>query len=129
MLVILKTGVARPHVAGLPSWVCPWYPNNAALSPTLCGPPSLSRRPPDHLQLVPSAAGPLLDSPRELCRPPPAERQRFVRTTPTLPTTRMSSGERPIGAAKGNQSDTEALCQPPPPTTSGGRPCPGWAHG
>ena len=31
---------------------------------------------------------------------------------------RMSSGERPIGAAKGKQSDTEALCQssPPPPT-------------
>ena len=28
---------------------------------------------------------------------------------------RMSSGERPIGAAKGKQSDTEALCQPPPP--------------
>ena len=28
---------------------------------------------------------------------------------------RMSSGERPIGAAKGEQSDTEALCQPPPP--------------
>ena len=27
----------------------------------------------------------------------------------------MSSGERPIGAAKGKQSDTEALCQPPPP--------------
>ena len=26
----------------------------------------------------------------------------------------MSSGERPIGAAKGEQSDTEALCQPPP---------------
>ena len=26
---------------------------------------------------------------------------------------RMSSGERPIGAAKGKQSDTEALCQPP----------------
>ena len=25
----------------------------------------------------------------------------------------MSSGERPIGAAKGKQSDTEALCQPP----------------
>ena len=29
---------------------------------------------------------------------------------------RMSSGERPIGAAKGKQSDTEALCQPPPPS-------------
>ena len=29
----------------------------------------------------------------------------------------MSSGERPIGAAKGKQSDTEALCQPPPPTS------------
>ena len=27
----------------------------------------------------------------------------------------MSSGERPIGAARGKQSDTEALCQPPPP--------------
>ena len=27
----------------------------------------------------------------------------------------MSSGERPIGAAKGKQSNTEALCQPPPP--------------
>ena len=27
----------------------------------------------------------------------------------------MSSGERPIGAAKGNQPNTEALCQPPPP--------------
>ena len=31
---------------------------------------------------------------------------------------RMSSGERPIGAAKGKQSDTEALCQTPPQ-----RPC------
>ena len=28
---------------------------------------------------------------------------------------RMSSGEGPIGAAKGKQSDTEALWQPPPP--------------
>ena len=28
---------------------------------------------------------------------------------------RMSSGERPIGAAKGEQPITEALCQPPPP--------------
>ena len=28
---------------------------------------------------------------------------------------RMSSGERPIGAAKGKQPDTEALCRPPPP--------------
>ena len=27
----------------------------------------------------------------------------------------MSSGERPIGPAKGKQTDTEALCQPPPP--------------
>ena len=29
---------------------------------------------------------------------------------------RMSSGERPTGAAKGKQSDTEALCQTPPST-------------
>ena len=28
---------------------------------------------------------------------------------------RMSGGERPIGAAKGTQSDTEALYHPPPP--------------
>ena len=27
----------------------------------------------------------------------------------------MSSGERPIGAAKGKQPRTEAFCQPPPP--------------
>ena len=27
----------------------------------------------------------------------------------------MSSGERPIGTAKGKQPNTEALCQPPPP--------------
>ena len=33
---------------------------------------------------------------------------------------RMSSGERPIGAAKGKQSDTEALCQPPPPFPQAG---------
>ena len=32
---------------------------------------------------------------------------------------RMSSGERPTGAAKGKQSDTEALCQLPPPPPSG----------
>ena len=29
----------------------------------------------------------------------------------------MCSGERPIGAAKGTQSDTEALSQPPTPQT------------
>ena len=28
---------------------------------------------------------------------------------------RMSSGERPIGTAKGKQRNTEALCHPPPP--------------
>ena len=27
----------------------------------------------------------------------------------------MSSGERPIGATKGKQSDTKGLCHPPPP--------------
>ena len=30
----------------------------------------------------------------------------------------MSSSERPIGAAKGKQSDTEALCHPPLPLPS-----------
>ena len=28
----------------------------------------------------------------------------------------MCGGERPIGTAKGTQSDTEALCQPPSPS-------------
>ena len=28
---------------------------------------------------------------------------------------RVSSGARPIGAAKGKQPNTKALCQPPPP--------------
>ena len=28
---------------------------------------------------------------------------------------RTRSGERPIGAAKGKQTNTKALCQPPPP--------------
>ena len=31
---------------------------------------------------------------------------------------RMSTGERPIGAAKGKQPNTEALCQPPPPPSN-----------
>ena len=31
----------------------------------------------------------------------------------------MCSGERPIGAAKGKQFDTEALCQHPPPLQKG----------
>ena len=35
----------------------------------------------------------------------------------------MSSGERPIGAAKGKQSDTEALCQTPPHYSSVRLPC------
>ena len=35
----------------------------------------------------------------------------------------MSSGERPIGAAKGKQSDTEALCQLPPPRCPRAHPC------
>ena len=30
----------------------------------------------------------------------------------------MCSGERPVGAGKGKQTRTMALCQPPPPTTS-----------
>ena len=33
----------------------------------------------------------------------------------------MSSGGRPIGGAKGKQSDTEALCQPPRPYLCGGK--------
>ena len=31
----------------------------------------------------------------------------------------MSSDQRPIGAAKDKQSDTEALCRPPPPLALG----------
>ena len=32
----------------------------------------------------------------------------------------MYNGERPIGAAKGKQPNTEALCHPPPPPQSVG---------
>ena len=39
----------------------------------------------------------------------------------------MSRGEGPIGAAKGKQSDTEALCQPPPPSCN--PPPPAIPHG
>ena len=35
----------------------------------------------------------------------------------------MSSGKRPIGAAKGTQSDTEALCQTRPPPQTPWPPC------
>ena len=37
---------------------------------------------------------------------------------------RRSSGDRPIGAAKGKQSDVEALCQPPAPLS----PTSHWNH-
>ena len=33
---------------------------------------------------------------------------------------RMSSGERPMGAVNGKQSDTEALCKPPLPPKARG---------
>ena len=45
--------------------------------------------------------------------PPPSVDTTKTRSGPQR--VRMSSGERPMGAAKGKQSDTEALCQPPPP--------------
>ena len=41
-----------------------------------------------------------------------------TKTRPGPQRVRMSSGERPIGAAKGKQSDTEALCQAPPPQST-----------
>ena len=39
-----------------------------------------------------------------------------TKTRSGLQRVRMSSGERPMGAAKGKQSDTEALCQTSPTT-------------
>ena len=36
---------------------------------------------------------------------------------------RMSKGERQIGAAKGNQTKTMALCRPPPPSSSSAHLC------
>ena len=49
--------------------------------------------------------------------PPPWEPPPPPTVEPPIPSCPpvASSGERPIGAAKGKQSDTEALCQPPPP--------------
>ena len=58
----------------------------------------------------PPGARPLRTAP-----PPPLLRGRWAPERRKSPP-RMSSGERPKGAAKGKQSDTEALCQPPLPT-------------
>ena len=50
------------------------------------------------------------------CNPPPPPPSVDTTKTRSDPQrVRMSSGERPIGGAKGKQSDTEALCQTPPP--------------
>ena len=43
------------------------------------------------------------------------QRKRPAGPPPPPRRVRMSSGERPIGAAKGKQPDTEALCQTPTP--------------
>ena len=59
--------------------------------------------------------------------PPPAPSGGSVDTTKTRSgpqRVRMSGGERPIGAAKGKQSDAEALCHPPPPPPPFGPPPP-----
>ena len=48
-----------------------------------------------------------------VCQPPPPPMD-TTKTCPDPQRVRMSSGERPIGAAKGKQSDTQALCQNPP---------------
>ena len=53
--------------------------------------------------------------------PPPPSAPAKTRSGPQR--VRMSSGERPIGAAKGKQFNTEALCRTPPgtcPSPSGG---------
>ena len=53
--------------------------------------------------------------------PPPPPSGGSVDTTKTRSgpqRVQMCNGERPIGAAKGKQSDPEALCQPPPPNTT-----------
>ena len=41
---------------------------------------------------------------------------------------RVSSGERPIGAVEGKQSDTKALCHPPPPHCVSYGPCPSYSR-
>ena len=50
--------------------------------------------------------------------PPPPPTVDTTKTRSGPQRVRMSSGERQIGAAKGKQSDTEALCQTPPPLAS-----------
>ena len=47
--------------------------------------------------------------------PPPPTSVDATKTRSDPQRVRMSSGERPIGAAKGKQPNTEALCPPPPP--------------
>ena len=58
------------------------------------------------------------------CTPPPPQDKSSRGSVDTTKThsapqrVRMSSGERPIGATKGKQPNTKALCQPSPPTTN-----------
>ena len=77
--------------------------------------------------LPPAVAGPCLVHESLGPNPPPPRSKDALPPPPPVDTTktrsgprrvRMSSGERPMGAARGTmQSDTEALCQPPPPPT------------
>ena len=52
--------------------------------------------------------------------PPPYAVTDTTKTRSGPQRVRMCGGERPIGAAKGKQSDAEALCQTPAPTQSCG---------
>ena len=101
----------------------------AAFPPPALSPPPNNPRPPaefltDRWGVVRSGTGssPLLSPPPR--RPTPGVVKQDKSSGGSVDTTktrsgpqrvRMSSGERPMGTAKGKQSDTEALCQSPPP--------------
>ena len=105
---------------------CPLHPQPNGRAPNL----------PIPVWRIPPSKGPHVPTPgstnRHTCSafmartPPPSVKQDkssggSVDTTKTRSgpqRVRMSSGERPIAAAKGKQSDTEALCQNPPPPCS-----------
>ena len=87
----VSAGVGKPHMDSEGASGCTWSPARATA-------PSPGRPTPGVVKQDKSSGG-SVDTTKTRSGP-----QRV----------RMSSGERPMGAAKGKQSDTEALCHPPP---------------
>ena len=99
----LRRGISKSPMNGLAHWnhrpkSPPPPPPTENAAPLFCRAPGDGRAPPP-----------------PPCPPSFGGSGDTTKTRSGPPRVRMSSGERPMGAAKGKPSDTEALCQPPPP--------------